>query len=146
MSLRVEEATEASVDVEDAVRRLLPQLSVTAPPLVTQDLEAIVESPTTRLLLARDDEGNVHGMLTLVVIRTPTGVRAHIEDVVVDEQSRGKGAGELLTKEALKLAHEAGARAVDLTSSPQREAANRLYQRLGFERRETNVYRAGKIA
>ena len=140
--LRVEEATDATSDVEDAVRHLLPQLSDTAPPLVTQDLEEIVASPATRLLLARDADGAVHGMLTLVLFRAPTGVRAHIEDVVVDEASRGRGAGALLTHEALRLAQEAGAKTVDLTSSPRREAANRLYQRLGFALRETNVYRA----
>jgi ribosomal protein S18 acetylase RimI-like enzyme len=81
-------------------------------------------------------------MLTLVLNRVPTGVRAHIEDVVVDESARGQGAGELLIRTALELAEDAGARSVDLTSSPAREAANRLYLRLGFEPRETNVYRA----
>ena len=146
MSLRVEEATDAAVDVEDAVRRLLPQLSESAPPLVTQDLEAIVASPSTRLLVVRDGDGEIHGMLTLVLVRVPTGVRAHIEDVVVDETARGQGAGELLIRTALELAEESGARSVDLTSSPARESANRLYLRMGFEARETNVYRAGKTA
>ena len=144
--LQVEEATDASVDVEDAVRHLLPQLSDTVPPLVTQDLEEIVRSPATRLLVARDEDGEIHGMLTLVLARVPTGVRAHIEDVVVDAAARGQGAGEQLIRTALKLAAEAGARSVDLTSSPAREAANRLYLRMGFEPRETNLYRAGKIA
>ena len=146
MTMRVEEATDASVDVEDAVRRLLPQLSETAPPLITQDLEEIVASPATRLLVVRDDDDRIHGMLTLVLARVPTGLRAHIEDVVVDEAARGQGAGELLMREALELAESAGARSVDLTSSPGREAAHRLYQRLGFEPRDTSVYRAGKIA
>lgn len=146
MSLRVEEATDAAVDVEDAIRRLLPQLSETVPPLVTQDLEEIVASPATRLLILRDTDDGIHGMLTLVVTRVPTGLRAHIEDVVVDEPARGQGAGELLMRAALELAEEAGARSVDLTSSPAREAANRLYLRLGFEPRETNVYRAAKTA
>src|SRR3712207_8139818 len=118
MSLRVEEATDAAVDVEDAVRRLLPQLSASPPPLLTQDLEEIVRSPATRLLVVRDDDGEIHGMLTLVVTRVPTGLRAHIEDVVVDEAARGQGAGELLIRTALELAEEAGARSVDLTSSP----------------------------
>jgi ribosomal protein S18 acetylase RimI-like enzyme len=83
----------------------------------------------------------VIGTLTLALFRIPTGVRAWIEDVVVDEAARGRGAGEALTREALRLAEEAGARTVDLTSRPEREAANRLYQRLGFERRGTSVYR-----
>ena len=146
MSLRVEEATDAAVDVEDAIRRLLPQLSETVPPLVTQDLEEIVASPSTRLLILRDENDEIHGMLTLVLIGVPTGLRAHIEDVVVDESARGQGAGELLMRTALELAEEAGALSVDLTSSPAREAANRLCLRVGFEARETNVYRAGKTA
>jgi ribosomal protein S18 acetylase RimI-like enzyme len=146
MGLRVEEATDAAVDVEDAVRRLLPQLSESPEPLLAQDLEEIVTSPATRLLVIRDDDDEIHGMLTLVITRLPTGLRAHIEDVVVDESARGQGAGELLIRTALELAEEAGARSVDLTSSPAREAANRLYLRMGFQTRETNVYRAGNTA
>ena len=80
-------------------------------------------------------------MLTLVVFPIPTGVRAWIEDVVVTASARGQGVGALLTREAVRIAGEEGARTVDLTSRPDREAANRLYARLGFERRETNVYR-----
>ncbi len=81
------------------------------------------------------------GTLTLVVFRIPTGIRAWIEDVVVDESLRGRGAGDALTRAALDKAAELGARTVDLTSRPSREAANRLYQRIGFERRDTHVYR-----
>jgi ribosomal protein S18 acetylase RimI-like enzyme len=93
-----------------------------------------------RLLLARDDEGTIVGTLTLVLYRIPTGLRARIEDVVVDEAGRGQGVGEALTREAMRLAAEAGVRSVELTSHPTREAANRLYRRLGFEQRDTNVY------
>jgi ribosomal protein S18 acetylase RimI-like enzyme len=81
------------------------------------------------------------GTLTLVLFRIPTAMRAWIEDVVVDESARGAGVGEALTLAALERAADAGARTVDLTSRPSREAANRLYTRLGFELRETNVYR-----
>jgi len=81
------------------------------------------------------------GSLTLALFRIPTGVRAWIEDVVVDETVRGQGIGEALNGEALRIAKENGAGSVDLTSRPSREAANRLYQRLGFQTRETNVYR-----
>jgi ribosomal protein S18 acetylase RimI-like enzyme len=80
-------------------------------------------------------------MLTLAVFRIPTGVRAWIEDVVVDENQRGRGVGEALTQAALELASARGARTVDLTSRPSRDIANRLYKRMGFELRETNVYR-----
>ncbi len=80
-------------------------------------------------------------MLTLVILRIPTGVRGRIEDVVVAEQARGKGCGDALNRAALEMAAAAGARTVDLTSNPARDAANRLYVRLGFRARDTNVYR-----
>jgi ribosomal protein S18 acetylase RimI-like enzyme len=91
--------------------------------------------------VARDDTGTIVGSLTLVLFRIPTAIRAWIEDVVVDESARGRGVGEALSREALRVAADAGARTVDLTSRPSREAANRLYQRLGFKQRDTNVYR-----
>jgi ribosomal protein S18 acetylase RimI-like enzyme len=95
------------------------------------------------VLIARDlrDHGRIEGMLTLIVFRIPTGVRAWIEDVVVDETVRGRGVGEGLSQEAVRRAVELGARTVELTSRPSREAANRLYQRLGFALRDSNVYR-----
>jgi ribosomal protein S18 acetylase RimI-like enzyme len=101
----------------------------------------MVASPATVVLVARDDGGEIVGTLTLVLFRIPTGVRAWIEDVVVDQETRGSGVGEALTRAALERAGAAGARSVDLTSRPTREAANRLYRRLGFEPRDTNVYR-----
>jgi ribosomal protein S18 acetylase RimI-like enzyme len=101
----------------------------------------MVRSPATTLLLARDGEKGIVGSLTLVLFRIPTGVRAWIEDVVVDEGSRGRGVAEVLCREALNRASAAGAVTVDLTSRPSREAANRLYLRLGFVERDTNVYR-----
>ncbi len=101
-----------------------------------------MRSPATVLLVARDGEPpEIVGTLTLVVFRIPTGLRAWVEDVVVDDSVRGRGVGSALTREALRRAEAAGARTVDLTSRPSREAANRLYRRLGFELRETNVYR-----
>lgn len=131
-------------DVDDdlvaAAGRLVQQLSASLPAPSRSDLEEIVRSPSTTLFVARGD-GRVLGMLTLAMFRIPTGVRAWIEDVVVDEAARGRGVGDALTREALRLAATRGARTVELTSRPSREAANRLYQRLGFERRETNVYR-----
>ena len=143
------------VDVEDVdealvadIGRLLPQLSSSAAPPTVASLAEIVSSPTTRLLVAVDDEeadpagaGRIIGTLTLAVFSIPTGVRAWIEDVVTDELARGRGVGEALTARAVELAAGAGAKTLELTSRPSREAANRLYARLGFERRETNVYR-----
>ncbi len=137
----VEEVTEATPEVLAAMARLVPQLSRSAPPLSHAELAEIVASPATVLLVARDDRSSIVGSLTLVLFRIPTGLRAWIEDVVVDEAARGAGVGKALSRAALALAAERGARSVDLTSRPSREAANRLYRRLGFEQRETNVYR-----
>jgi ribosomal protein S18 acetylase RimI-like enzyme len=140
MNVSVTVAEAATPDLVAAVTRLLPQLSSSAPPPTPAQLEEIVSSPATQLLVARID-GEVVGALTLVVFRIPSGVRAWIEDVVVDEATRGQGVGEALNREALRLAAEKGAKTVELTSRPSREAANRLYQRLGFKARDTNVYR-----
>lgn len=126
-----------------AFARLTPQLSRSSPPPSPDQLAEIVASAATTLLVAVDDDdpGLILGSLTLVMFRIPTGVRAWIEDVVVDERARGKGVGEALNQHALELATARGARTVDLTSRPSREAANRLYQRLGFVPRDTNIYR-----
>jgi ribosomal protein S18 acetylase RimI-like enzyme len=137
----VEEARAVDDALVEAFERLTPQLSRSNPPPTREELDEIVRSEASRLLLARDDDGTILGSLTLVVFRIPTGVRAWIEDVVVDEAARGKGVGEELNREALRIAKDAGAVTVDLTSRPSREAANRLYQRIGFKQRETNVYR-----
>jgi ribosomal protein S18 acetylase RimI-like enzyme len=139
--VRIEEATAVSDELVAAFRGLVPQLSSSSPAPGAAELEEIVTSPVTRLLVARDNGDAIVGSLTLVLFRIPTGVRAWIEDVVVDEKARGQGAGEALTREAMRLASEAGARTVDLTSRPSREAANRLYERIGFQARETRVYR-----
>jgi ribosomal protein S18 acetylase RimI-like enzyme len=139
--MRIEEVTSISPRLVSSLRGLIPQLSPAAPDLTEDDVREIVDSPATRLLLARAEDGGVIGSLTLVMFRIPTGLGVWIEDVVVDESARGRGTGEALMREALRLAGDAGARTVNLTSRPDRAAANRLYQRLGFERRETNVYR-----
>lgn len=139
--IRVVEAERADPDLVAAFTRLVNQLSRTSPPPTMADLAEMAAAPGTHLLLAQDDAGTVVGSLTLVVFRIPTGVRAWIEDVVVDESARRQGIGEALTRRAVELADEHGARSVDLTSRPSREAANRLYARLGFEQRDTNVYR-----
>jgi ribosomal protein S18 acetylase RimI-like enzyme len=138
---RIEEATTTSDELLAAVGGLVAQLSSSAPAPDAQRLREIVASPASRLLLARDEAGNVVGMLTLALFPIPTGVRAWIEDVVVDERARGQGIASELTQAALRMAAQHGARTVELTSRPDREAANRLYARLGFRRRETNVYR-----
>ena len=136
----IEEVNAVDGALVDAMERLIPQLSRSSPSPSTAELEEIVASPATVLLVARDGE-EILGSLTLAVFRIPTAVRAWIEDVVVDDAARGRGVGARLNEAALDYAQEAGAKTVDLTSRPSREAANRLYQRLGFEERDTNVYR-----
>ena len=139
--LTIEEATSVDDDLVAAFGALVPQLSRRAAPPVAAELEAMLRTPATTLLVARDATGRVVGSLTLAVFRIPTGLRAWIEDVVVDGAARGSGIGAALVTAALERAEAAGARTVDLTSRPDREAANRLYVRLGFEARSTNVYR-----
>jgi ribosomal protein S18 acetylase RimI-like enzyme len=139
--VRVEEVEAVTPDLLAAFARLVPQLSRSSPSPGQAELAEMVASPATALLVARTDGDEIVGTLTLALFRIPTGLRAWIEDVVVDESARGTGVGEALTHSALDRASAAGARSVDLTSRPTREAANRLYRRLGFELRETNVYR-----
>ncbi len=144
--IRVVDADRVDADLVAAFARLVPQLSRSSPPPTEVQLAEMVDAAGTRVLLAVDDERGdagdaVVGSLTLVLFRIPTGVRAWIEDVVVDGSARRRGVGEALTRRALEVAAEAGARTVDLTSRPAREAANRLYVKLGFSRRDTNVYR-----
>jgi len=127
-------------DLVAAFERLIPQLSSSNPPPARAALEEIVGSEASVLFVARIDDVIV-GSLTLALFRIPTGLRAWIEDVVVDEAARGRGVGEALNRAALARAEAQGATTVDLTSRASREAANRLYRRMGFERRDTNVYR-----
>lgn len=141
MTISVEIANSVTDELETAFRKLAPQLSSSNPAPGADTLQMIVESSCTALLIARNAENRIVGTLTLVTFRIPTGFRAWIEDVVVDADARGQGVGEALCRTALELAKARGAITVDLTSRPSREAANRLYQRVGFEMRETNVYR-----
>jgi len=140
VTVQVEVLSEVTDEVVEAFGRLLPQLSRSAPPLDRAALAAIVASPAVTVLLARSD-GSITGTLTLVMFRAPTGLRAWVEDVVVDESARGQGTGAALTQVALRQAAEAGARTVDLTSRPARVAAGRLYERMGFGLRDSRVYR-----
>jgi len=135
--------TELTDELIEAFNRLVPQLSSSSLPPSPEELREMVTSPSNSVFIARDPDqgGRIVGSLTLVVFRIPTGVRSWIEDVVVEDAARGKGIGETLTRAALERAAELGAKTVDLTSRPSREAANRLYQRVGFQLRQTNLYR-----
>ena len=140
VTIGVEVLDEVTDEVVDAFSRLLPQVSRSAKPLDAAALAAIVASPAVTVLMARS-EGQIIGSLTLAMFPVPSGLRAWIEDVVVDDSARGQGVGSILISEALRLAREARARTVDLTTRPTREAAGRLYERAGFQQRDTRVYR-----
>lgn len=138
--VEISPASEVTVDLVAAFARLIPQLSKSSPPPDADQLAEIIADPGNTVFVASLD-GVIVGSLTLVTFRIPTGLRAIIEDVVTDDAARGKGVGTKLANAALDHARSIGCRTVDLTSRPSREDANRLYQHLGFERRETNVYR-----
>lgn len=140
MATTVEIAQIVDDELVSAFASLIPQLSSSSPPPNREQLTEMVQSSATLVLVARVD-GLIAGSLTLAIFRIPTGLRAWIEDVVVDSNARGHGVGEALNLFAIEEARKHGAVTVDLTSRPSREAANRLYQRLGFVARDTNVYR-----
>jgi ribosomal protein S18 acetylase RimI-like enzyme len=140
VTIAVEELDQVTDEAVEAFGRLLPQLSKSAPPPDEAALAAMIDSPAVSVLIARS-QGRIVGSLTLAMFPIPTGLRAWIEDVVVDESARGQGIGSILTQEAIRRAREAGARRVDLTTRPARDAAGRLYERAGFRQRDTRVYR-----
>jgi len=133
-------ATEVNDELREAMDRLVPQLSKSNPPPTDAAIQEMIDSDASILFMCRDETG-ILGTLTLILFRIPTGLRAWIEDVIVDEAARGKGVGRILNEAAIEHALDQGAITVDLTSRPSREAANRLYQRIGFIERDTNVYR-----
>ena len=145
--MTVELIAAATPETHEAMGRLIPQLSRSAAPMSEADVQRFLSQDSVHLFAFRPDEADAQGnrpilgMLSLVAFEIPTGVRAWVEDVVVDEAARGQGAGFALVEAAVEHAKKVGARTVDLTSRPSREAANRLYQRAGFQLRETNVYR-----
>jgi ribosomal protein S18 acetylase RimI-like enzyme len=138
----IEKVSEVTAELEDTLKRLVPQLSDHRDPPTIDDLTKLVNSEASTLLIARepDEQSPIVGVLCLSIYRVPTGLRSIIEDVVVDQSVRRRGIGEALVRCAIDLAREAGAEGVALTSNPRRAAANRLYQSLGFELRNTNAY------
>lgn len=138
--IKISEIQQADEAVLTSVNRLLPQLSKSAKLIDIKQLNRLTESECTRLYFAKEGT-EVLGMLSLVIFPIPTGFKAWIEDVVVDERARGKGVGKALMKKALAEAENLGTKSIDLTSRPSRETANKLYQSIGYQERETNVYR-----
>ena len=138
----IENVSVVTGEVHDALTRLIPQLGEHKIPPTLDELTTLVNSESSTLLIARypHENSNIAGALTLVIYRVPTGLRSIVEDVVVDETMRRRGIAEALLRRAMDLARTAGANGISLTSNPRREAANKLYQTLGFQRRETNAY------
>jgi ribosomal protein S18 acetylase RimI-like enzyme len=138
--MQVEIVTQADDELHQAFLRLIPQLTDNNAPPSLDALRILVRDSSSTLIAARNEDHVIVGVLTLTVYRVPTGIRSIIEDVIVDKSARGQGVGEALMKCAIELAREKGAANISLTSNPIREAANKLYLRVGFKKRETNAY------
>jgi ribosomal protein S18 acetylase RimI-like enzyme len=138
----IEKAVEITEELHAAIQRLVPQLSAHKVPPAWEELNLLIKSEASTLLVARepDENGPITGILCLSLYRVPTGLRSIIEDVIVDQSMRRRGIGEALVMRAIELAREAGADGVSLTSNPKRQAANQLYRSMGFEMRQTNPY------
>jgi ribosomal protein S18 acetylase RimI-like enzyme len=139
--ITISELKEGSAEALTSINQLLPQLSLNAQGISMDRLLELVESDNTIIFLGTDKDGQILGMLSLIVMKIPTGNKAWIEDVVVDSKARGQGLGKALMNHALEEAKKLEVKSIDLTSRPTREAANLLYQSLGYQKRETNVYR-----
>ena len=138
--MQIEIVYQADDELYEAFQRLVPQLTNNNPPPTRADLSALIQEPASTLMIARSDDGQIIGALTLTVYRVPTGIRSIIEDVIVDISARGQGIGDALMVRAIEIAKEKGASNITLTSNPLRVAANKLYVKMGFEKRETNAY------
>jgi ribosomal protein S18 acetylase RimI-like enzyme len=140
MTIDVEVVRESSDEIVSAFGRLVPQLSQSAAALDRAAIERMLRHDANTVFIARIG-GQIVGTLTLVMVPIPSGLRARIEDVVVDGAARGIGVGSALTAAAIDVARSANARTLDLTSRPERDSAGRLYERLGFRERDSRVYR-----
>jgi ribosomal protein S18 acetylase RimI-like enzyme len=138
--MQIEIVHQADDELYEAFQRLVPQLTHNNPPPTQEELVALLNEPSSTLLLARNDSGQIVGALNLTVYRVPTGIRSIIEDVIVDVSARGQGIGEALMQYAIEIARQKGAKNISLTSNPMRMAANKLYLKIGFEKRDTNAY------
>jgi len=129
-------------ELEAAFKHLVSQLTINHTPPTREELSEMIKSETSTTFIARlrDENKTVVGTLTLITYRVPTGLRARIEDVIVDESFRRQGVAKALILYSLNVAQNAGADGVALTSNPQRIEANNLYQRMGFKRWETYLY------
>ena len=134
---RVEKVTQ---ELLVAFEHLIPQLTQ-APVPGARELQRLLDSPSILILARASDESSpIVGAATLGIFYTPSGTHAHVEDVIVDENFRGRKIGEALVLKLLQLAREMGLNGVSLTCNPRRTAANQLYQKMGFKKWDTNVY------
>jgi ribosomal protein S18 acetylase RimI-like enzyme len=138
--MQIQIVTQADDELYEAFQRLIPQLTKNNPPPSLDLLLSLLRDESSTLLVARDESNKIIGALTLIVYKVPTGIRSIIEDVIVDESARGKKVGEQLMLKAIEIAQKKEASNISLTSNPHRLAANRLYIKLGFQKRETNSY------
>ncbi len=138
--MKIELVTDTTDELLEGITRLIPQLKISASSPSREEVIRLINSDAISMIIARADNNDMIGMLTLIVYPVPTGTRARIEDVVVDESHRGQGVAVAMVKRALGIARDKGAEGVALTSNPRRAAANRLYQKMGFIKWETNVY------
>ena len=138
--MKIYKLTTVTDQVLTAFEKLIPQLAPGCTLPTKKELEAIVNSDASLLFMA-EENNEILGTLTLVFNKIPTGDKIWIEDVVVDKAARGKGVAIKLLQFSIAYAKSQGVRNINLTSSPDRVAANNLYQKLGFIQRETNVYR-----
>jgi len=139
--MKIREIKEYQPEIQDAIGKLSTQLTGKEYKVGKERIEAIISDENSHLIVALNDKGFVLGMATVGIYNSPTGKKGWIEDVVVDEGSRGQGIGENLINFAVEFAKNQQADVVMLTSKPERITANKLYKKLGFQLKETNVYR-----
>lgn len=137
-----EQVTTFSPALSQRIRELAQMIGSNYKPLTDDDLKELLASHDTGLLVAKDIETEeIAGMITIFVKRTPYVRKATFEDIVIDEKFRGRGIGQQLLQHAITFAKEKEAHYIDVTSRPRRIASNSLYQKMGFQKRDTNVYR-----
>lgn len=141
--IKIEQVTKYSAEIAKTIRRLAQQIDDNYKPLSDEDVEEMLTSSSVYSLFFAYDISTkeVLGMVMLLVYRIPYTRKAYLEDLIVDKSFRGRGIGKALLKKAVETAKSKGALYVDLTSRPSRIESNGLYEKFGFKKRETNVYR-----
>lgn len=136
----ISETTKVTPELCEAFKKLTPQLADITPP-TAEHLARLIKAESTHLFIAREEETNkIVGTVTLVTCLIPTSYKGWIEDVIVDSSQRGQGLGKKLINFVHDFAQEKGIEVLFLTSHPSRVAANKLYQKVGYEQKMTNLY------